>query len=85
MENLLDILSPQERTVLSFRALFESKGYRRIKANRFEEYRFYLENINFLRSEQLITFSDLDGRLRALKPDVTLSIVKHYGLSLIHN
>ncbi len=79
MENLLDILSPQERTVLSFRALFESKGYRRIKANRFEEYRFYLENINFLRSEQLITFSDLDGRLKALKPDVTLSIVKHYG------
>ena len=27
-------------------------------------------------SEQVITFTDLDGRLLALKPDVTLSIAK---------
>ena len=30
----------------------------------------------FLSSEQVITFTDLDGRLLALKPDVTLSIAK---------
>ena len=36
----------------------------------------YQENRSFLSSEQVITFTDLDGRLLALKPDVTLSIAK---------
>ena len=43
---------------------------------RFEEYSLYQENRSFLSSEQVITFTDLDGRLLALKPDVTLSIAK---------
>ena len=43
---------------------------------RFEEYGLYQENRSFLSSEQVITFTDLDGRLLALKPDVTLSIAK---------
>ncbi len=79
MKNLLDVLSPDELTVLRLRALFEESGYRRYHASRFEEYRFYLENQSFLRSETLITFNDLDGRLMALKPDVTLSIAKNAG------
>ncbi len=79
MKNLLDVLSPDEITVLSLRALFEESGYRRYHTSRFEEYRFYLENQSFLRSETLITFNDLDGRLMALKPDVTLSIAKNAG------
>jgi len=77
MKNLLDILSPGEITVLRLRALYEERGYRRYHPSRFEEYRFYLENQSFLKNEQLITFNDLDGRLMALKPDVTLSIVKN--------
>jgi ATP phosphoribosyltransferase regulatory subunit len=44
---------------------------------RFEEYGLYQENRRFLSSEQVITFTDLDGRLLALKPDVTLSIAKN--------
>ena len=43
---------------------------------RFEEYGLYQENRRFLTSDQVITFTDLDGRLLALKPDVTLSIAK---------
>jgi ATP phosphoribosyltransferase regulatory subunit HisZ len=77
MDNLLDILSPGELTALRLRALFEQRGYRRYHPGRFEEYRFYLENQSFLKNEQLITFNDLDGRLMALKPDLTLSIVKN--------
>src|SRR5690554_5676876 len=45
--------------------------------NKFEQYDFYLKNKNFLESENIITFTDLNGRLMALKPDVTLSIVKN--------
>ena len=37
----------------------------------------YQENRRFLTSDQVITFTDLDGRLLALKPDVTLSIAKN--------
>lgn len=75
--SLINILSPDELTVLKLRALFEAKGYTRYHSGRFEEYRFYIENLSSLSGDKLITFNDLDGRLMALKPDVTLSIVKN--------
>ena len=34
-------------------------------------------NKHFLLSENILTFTDTDGRLMALKPDVTLSIIKN--------
>lgn len=77
--NNLDILREEERIVLSLRSLYESYGYRKYKMSEFEEYRLYMENKNFLVSESVIAFTDLDGRLLALKPDVTLSIVRHAG------
>ena len=43
----------------------------------FEAYDLYRENKNFLESEGIITFTDASCRLMALKPDVTMSIVKH--------
>lgn len=58
-------------------SLFESWGYRQFKPSRFEEYDLYAENKDFLKSAQLITFTDLDGSLLALKPDITLSIIKN--------
>ncbi len=58
------------------RALYEEAGCRKYHMGRFEEYGLYQENRSFLSSEQVITFTDLDGRLLALKPDVTLSIAK---------
>lgn len=77
MEFNLDILEPRERTVLALRTLYEREGYRKYSMGRFEEYGLYQENRRFLPSGQIITFTDLDGRLLALKPDVTLSIAKN--------
>lgn len=52
-------------------------GYAPYKMSRFEEYELYVRNKDFLQSDRVITFSGSDGRLLAMKPDVTLSIVKN--------
>ena len=77
MELDLNILRPQERSALKLRMLYENCGFRQYHMGRFEEYGLYQENRRFLFSEQVITFTDLDGRLLALKPDVTLSVAKN--------
>ncbi len=76
MEFSLERLQPKERASFALRALYEEAGCRKYHMGRFEEYSLYQENRSFLSSEQVITFTDLDGRLLALKPDVTLSIAK---------
>lgn len=70
-------LAPALRASLALRALYEQYGYRLFRMGQFEEYALYMENKSFLASEQVIAFTDLDGRMLALKPDVTLSIVRH--------
>ena len=77
MELDLNVLRPQERAALQLRLLYEREGFQKYHMGRFEEYGLYQENRRFLSSEQVITFTDLDGRLLALKPDVTLSIAKN--------
>ena len=77
MELDLNVLKPQERFSLQLRMIYEKAGFRQYHMGRFEEYGLYQENRRFLSSEQVITFTDLDGRLLALKPDVTLSIAKN--------
>ncbi|MBQ8390255.1 MAG: ATP phosphoribosyltransferase [Oscillibacter sp.] len=77
MELDLNILRPQERAALRLRLLYEKAGFRQYHMGRFEEYGLYQENRRFLSSEQVLTFTDLDGRLLALKPDVTLSVAKN--------
>lgn len=71
-----DVLSAQERMVLGLRELYEGYGYTRFPMRRFEEYSLYLENKSFLTSERVLSFTNANGKLMALKPDVTLSIVK---------
>ncbi len=44
--------------------------------NGFEEYDIYAQNKDFLGGEAVITFTDTEGRLMALKPDVTMSIIR---------
>ena len=56
--------------------LYERYGYKKFKMSKFEPYELYVENKNFLNSNQVISFTDLDGELLALKPDVTLSVMK---------
>ncbi len=59
------------------RRLFKNYGYSRYKMGKFEEYDFYAKNKQSLISQGVITFTDINGKLMALKPDVTLSIIKH--------
>lgn len=70
-----------EKVVFSLRNLYENYGYKRYKVNRFEEYDFYAGCKSFLLSENILTFTDTSGRLMALKPDITLSIVRNIGQS----
>ncbi len=71
------LFSSAEELTRRLSALFTGAGYKNYKMRKFEEYSLYLKNKNFLQSQQLITFNDPSGRLLALKPDVTLSIVKN--------
>lgn len=75
--NLSNKHTSEESAILYLKGLFKMYGYNQYKMNKFEEYDFYLKNKNFLESENIITFNDLNGRLMALKPDITLSIVKN--------
>ncbi len=70
-------LKPDEKVCLQLRGLYEQYGYKKYKMSKFEEYSLYVENKDFLGTDKVITFTDLDGRLLALKPDVTLSIIKN--------
>lgn len=67
----------EERFGFALQNLYRQYGYIPYKMSRFEEYDLYVRNKDFLVSDQIITFSDRGGRLLALKPDVTLSIVKN--------
>ena len=70
------ILKPEEQAVFALRQLYRRYGYLPYKMSKFEEFEYYIRNKDFLISDRFITFNDLGGKLLALKPDVTLSIVK---------
>ena len=69
-------LKGEEKILFKLRSLYCSFGYKTYKMSRFEEYDLYARNKDFLVSGNIITFTDTDGKLMALKPDVTLSIVR---------
>ena len=70
-------LSFQEKVIFGLRSLYRSYGYTQYKMSKFEEYDLYAKNKDFLISDSVITFTDTNGKLMALKPDVTLSIIKN--------
>ena len=74
---MIKVLKNEEKAVYTLRGLYQSYGYLSYKMNKFEEYDLYATNKDFLVSDRVITFTDTDGRLLALKPDVTLSILKN--------
>ena len=71
------ILKSEEKAIFDLRSLYKSYGYLPFKMSKFEEYDLYVRNKDFLISDGVITFNDTNGKLLALKPDVTLSIVKN--------
>ena len=81
-----NIFSNKEKAMFALRALYASHGFSMYRMSKFEKFELYAENMDFLDSGQIITFTDTDGMLMALKPDVTLSIVKnnrHIGNRII--
>jgi len=73
----INILKTEEKAVFSLRSLYSKYGYLPFKMSKFEEYELYMRNKDFLVSDRVISFNDTNGKLLALKPDVTLSIIKN--------
>ena len=71
------LLKSTEKAAIALRSLYKANGYLSFKMSKFEEYDLYVRNKEFLIGDSVITFNDTDGRLLALKPDVTLSIIKN--------
>ncbi len=71
------LLKEDELYVTKLRSIYEQYGYKPYKMSKFEEYELYISNKDFLVSDRIITFNDTNGKLLALKPDVTLSIIKN--------
>ena len=70
------LLSGEERCLFALRALWRGEGFSPYRMGKFEEYDLYARNKDFLISGNILSFTDTDGRLMALKPDVTLSTVR---------
>ncbi|MBO5926630.1 MAG: hypothetical protein J6Q38_03630, partial [Clostridia bacterium] len=71
MNDLLKVLSQEEYISLTLRSLYSGMGYQKYRMSKFEEYDLYVKNKDFLVSDSVITFTDTNGKLLALKPDVT--------------
>ncbi len=77
MELKSEYMRAEEKVIFALRELYTKYGYARFKMSKFEEYDLYVRNKDFLVSDSVITFNDTNGKLMALKPDVTLSIIKN--------
>ena len=71
------LLKNEEKAIFNLRSLYRRYGYSPFKMSKFEEYDLYVRNKDFLVSDRVITFNDTNGKLMALKPYVTLSIIKN--------
>ena len=67
----------EEEAIAALSRLYALYGYTPYKMRKFEEYDLYVQNKSFLVSSNILTFTDASGKLMALKPDVTLSIVRN--------
>ena len=76
MEDVILKVNSEDEAVIKLKELYRRYGYLQYRMSKFEEYDLYVENKNFLVSGDIITFNDFNGKLMALKPDVTLSILK---------
>ncbi len=81
MEEFLATMSKEDSLTYELSMLYKQWGYKEYRMAKFEEYSFYSDNRDFLSSKGILAFNNSDGRLMALKPDITLSIVKNAKLS----
>lgn len=68
---------PEEEIMGELAAIYRRHGYINYRPACFEEYALYQNNRDFLIGKNVITFTDLHGRLLAMRPDVTLSLIRH--------
>jgi len=73
----ISMIQSVESISFALRSLYRSYGYLRYKMNKFEEYEIYVRNRGLIISESVITFTDTNGKLMALKREATLSIAKN--------
>jgi ATP phosphoribosyltransferase regulatory subunit len=73
-----DSVRIEEKVNLKLRKLYSSFGYRELKMGKFEEYDLYNRNRDFIPNESIIAFPGPTGKLLAIRPDLTLSIVKNH-------
>ena len=85
MQDFIRSLPKEERLTLELSRLYEQYGYSKYRVAKFEDYSFYSDNRDFLMSDRVITFTDSDGKLKALKPDITLSLVRGADLHAEEN
>jgi len=76
----INCLKNAERALLTLKCLYLGYGYGEYKLSKFEEYGVYADNLDFLTSQKLVSFTSPNGKLLALRPDVTISIVKNAHL-----
>lgn len=77
MEFDQNVLTKTEKRIFALRTLYSRAGYSPYRMLKFEDYDLYSRNKDFLVSDRVITFTDTNGRLKALKPDVTMSLVRN--------
>ncbi|HBL40696.1 MAG TPA: hypothetical protein DDY98_03660 [Ruminococcaceae bacterium] len=70
------LLKYEEKVLFNLRDLYRKHGYLPYQMSKFEEYELYIRNKEFMVSDRVIAFNDTNGKMMALKPDVTLSIIK---------
>ncbi len=81
MNEFLSTMAKEDRLTYELSMLYKQWGYKEYRMAKFEEYSFYSDNRDFLSSNNILAFNNSDGRLMALKPDITLSIVKNAKLT----
>lgn len=74
-----DFLKTEERIALRLKKLYKSYGYTQYKLPGFEEYSLYAENGGSVSDSEVVAFN-AGGKLLALRPDVTLSLVKNVNV-----
>lgn len=77
MDLLQNTHRSEESDISRLQKLYKKYGYSKFRMSKFEDYTLYLQNKDFLKGGNVITFNGPSGRLLALKQDVTLSIVKN--------
>lgn len=69
-------LNGKENVLVRLGTLYKKYGYFELKMSKFERYDFYINNKNLITPSGLMTFTDINGDLLALRPDNTFSIAK---------